>query len=157
MHVFKTERSNQYLYFAKRLLEAFIAISIAFLFLEIFKKHFDVISYCIFIGVPTLMQIRRDINEERITEIVINNDLSITYTFKTLISSLQKATLAPDNLSIEVSKGLSKTIFKIRTTLTFLDNGKEKFKLSRYKDGFSIDSIKQICAGFIETPVPILQ
>lgn len=136
MHIFKTERTNQYLYFAKRLLKVLIAFSIPFLFFIIFKKQFDTISYFIFVGVPILMQLRRDVNEERITEIVINNDHSLTYTFKTLFSSPQKATLAPGNLSIEISKGLSKTIFKKRTARTFLDNGKEKFKLSRYKDGF---------------------
>lgn len=157
MHVFKTERTNQYLYFAKRLFITLIIYSIPILCSIIFKRQLSVSNYCVIISFPLLMQISKEVNEERIREIVINNDYSITYTFKKLFSSPQIATLSPGSLRIEISNGLSKTLFKKRTALTFLDNGKEKFRLSRYKDGFSVDSLKQICASYIETPVPILR
>jgi len=106
-----------------------------------------------------LMTLIDEASNYRLTEIQFDMDKrEIIFNSSTIFSSSKKDTLAFDNAGLEIVKSRSK--FKWLSepmVLYFLKNKTEIIEIKRSKDGFSVDTMKEIIGTVEKLSLPAAQ
>ena len=107
-------------------------------------------SYFFLVGGSLLAGFLARMREERLYEMYFDLDKrQIVFLYKSLFSDPKQKTLPFDNARLVMREGKAKWWRPTATlTLTFLEGKNEVFWISKYKDGFSIDTLREICKRY---------
>jgi hypothetical protein len=107
-------------------------------------------SYFFIVGGSLLAGFLARMREERLYEMYFDLDKrQIVFLYKSLFSDPKQKTLSFDNARLEINESKPKWWRRAAMlTLSFREGKKEVFNISKYKDGFSIDTLREICKRY---------
>lgn len=155
MITYRTGRSNS-LYFFKQLLITIVIFSLPIIYDLLFSTTFIRESYYWVAAALILMRIIDERSKERLTEIRFNTDArQVIFIYTTLFSAPQQKTLSFDSTRVEITQSKSSwTWLREPLILYFLNNKKEVFELNKSKDGFSVETLKEISKTVEDLSLP---
>jgi hypothetical protein len=106
-----------------------------------------------------LIRIIDETSKKRLKEVRFDKDKNqIIFTYKLLLSTTKQKTLSFENARLEITESKSKK-FSLWDPLTlyFLNGKKEIFEIKKSKDGFSVNTLRQITITAENLSLPILK
>jgi hypothetical protein len=158
MLTYKTDWSNS-LHFFKQLFITFVIILLPILYDLLFSTTFIKEMYYELAATLLLIRIIDETSKKRLKEVRFDKDKNqIIFTYKLLLSTTKQKTLSFENARLEITESKSKK-FSLWDPLTlyFLNGKKEIFEIKKSKDGFSVNTLRQITITAENLSLPILK
>ena len=114
-------------------------------------------SYFFIVGGVMLASLAEKINKDRLCEIKFDRDQrQIVFSYKNLFSDPKQKVLPFDNASLEINEGKPNWWRRFASlSLSFMKGKQEVFIISKYKDGFSVDTLKDILKTVENISLPV--
>jgi hypothetical protein len=141
MTTFKTDRASAAGYIFKDWLTSVGIVALPAIYGLLFPGKPFIIkgSYFFIAGGALLAGLVARINEDRLYEMNFDREKrQIGFLYKRLFSDPKQKTISFDNVRLKIDEGKS-------LTLSFFEGKKQAFRISKYKDGFSNDTLREIC------------
>jgi hypothetical protein len=159
MATFRTNRPNMAGHIFKDWLISLAIVTLPVIYSWLFPGKLFTIkdSYFYIVGAVMLAALMEKINKDRLYEIHFNNDKQqIVFLYKNLYSSPKQKVLSFYGASLEINESRSKWWRRWESiTLTFLKGKREIFIINKYKDGFSVDTLRKICRTVENISLPV--
>jgi hypothetical protein len=156
MVVFKTDRPNTRSFVGKRMLVVLFMLALPLVYDLIFPNVIGN-TYYAFAAAYILVRLIDAVGTDRLYQVSIDAaQQQITLFYKSLFSGAKRMILPFEKANLEINKVNPKWSWLGEpVTLYFLQGKKEVFKITKGKDGFSVDSLNLIYKTIEEIPLPV--